>query len=318
MTRAYYNEFEPYAAEWLRNLIAAGLIADGDVDERSILEVAPSDLKGYTQCHFFAGIGVWSHALRGAGWPDDREVWTGSCPCQPFSAAGKRKGTADDRHLWPEFFRLIQAVRPRTVFGEQVASKDGLAWLDIVSADLEGADYTFGAVDTCAAGFGAPHIRQRLYWVADADSQRFSRRSERRNDANKWGLGSGCVGGERLADTPSDGCEQQRQTENASVQGDESERGGEHAGEEYDGELSGRPQGLRCSGFHGAVRGYWDSADWLFCRDQYWRAVESDTFPLADGDSSFVGRIRAYGNSIVAPQAEAVVTAFLEVERGLV
>ena len=89
---AYYNEIDPYAAQWLRNLISSGHIAAGDVDERSIVEVRPDDLRGYTQCHFFAGIGVLSHALRLAGWSDDRPVlvWTASLPCQPFSAAGKQ------------------------------------------------------------------------------------------------------------------------------------------------------------------------------------------------------------------------------------
>ena len=64
---AYYNEIDPYAAQWLRNLIAAGHIAPGVVDERSIEDVHPSDLRGFEQCHFFAGIGVWSLALRRAG-----------------------------------------------------------------------------------------------------------------------------------------------------------------------------------------------------------------------------------------------------------
>ena len=171
---AYYNEIDPYAAQWLRNLISRGLIADGVVDNRSIVEVTGDDLKEYTQVHFFAGIGVWSHALRLAGWSDSRPVWTGSCPCQPFSAAGKGRGFDDERHLWPEFFRLIQQCRPSVVFGEQVASKDGLAWLDTVYADLEGTGYATAAVDICAAGIGAPHIRQRLYFVADAqhDEQR--------------------------------------------------------------------------------------------------------------------------------------------------
>lgn len=173
---AYYNEFDPFAAAWLRELIKAGHIAPGDVDDRSIKDVSADDLRGYTQCHFFAGIGVWSHALRSAGWSDERPVWTGSCPCQPFSAAGKGGGFDDARHLWPDFFRLIAECRPDVVLGEQVASKDGLAWLDLVYADLEGADYAVGAVDTCAAGFGAPHIRQRLYWtgksVGHADDAR--------------------------------------------------------------------------------------------------------------------------------------------------
>src|SRR5690606_31057001 len=147
------------------------------VDTRSIEDVTPNDLQGYTQCHFFAGIGGWPLALRLAGWPDDRPVWTGSCPCQPFSQAGKGAGFADERHLWPAFFHLIEQCRPSVVFGEQVASKDGLAWLDLVQADLEGAGYACGAADLCAAGVGAPHIRQRLYWVANAlgaDQRRYA------------------------------------------------------------------------------------------------------------------------------------------------
>ena len=131
MKPAYYNEIDQFAAQMLRNLIAAGHIAPGDVDERSIEYVHPSDLKPYTQCHFFAGIGVWSHALRRAGWPDDRPVWTGSCPCQPFSAAGAGAGFDDQRHLWPHFHWLISERRPPVVFGEQVASRDANPWIDL-------------------------------------------------------------------------------------------------------------------------------------------------------------------------------------------
>jgi DNA (cytosine-5)-methyltransferase 1 len=185
----YYNEFDSYPAAWIRNLKAAGHLPAGLVDERSIVDVQSKDLEGVRQAHFFAGIGGWPLALKLADWPEDQEVWTGSCPCQPFSVAGGRKGTKDKRHLWPDFFRLIRECRPSVVFGEQVASKDGRNWLAGVRADMEGVGYEVGAADLCAASageedegwflrggsiyreralVGAPHIRQRLFWVAHA------------------------------------------------------------------------------------------------------------------------------------------------------
>lgn len=203
MSRAYYNENEPFAAEWLGNLKDAGLIPAGDIDTRSIKDVQPHDLDGYEQCHFFAGIGGWPLALRIAGWPDDAEIWTGSCPCQPFSDAGKKRGTEDPRHLWPDFLRLIAAREPATAFGEQVASKDGRQWLSGVRADVEALGYEFGAADLCAAGIAAPHIRQRLFWLAD------SGRAERRwwaQPGREHGLrfhAADCRGNGRVADSAS-------------------------------------------------------------------------------------------------------------------
>lgn len=172
---AYYNEHDPYCADWLRNLVAAGHIAPGDVDGRDIRDVRPAELAGYVQAHFFAGIGLWSLALRWAGWPDDRAVWTGSCPCQPFSGAGRGDGFADPRHLWPEWFRLIRECRPVALAGEQVAGPHALVWLDAVFADLEGSGYACGAVDFPSAGVGAPNIRQRLWWVGNAINARLER-----------------------------------------------------------------------------------------------------------------------------------------------
>src|SRR5688572_16506678 len=190
---AYYNEIDPQAAQWLRNLIAAGLIAPGEVDERSIVDVAPSELVRFTQCHFFAGVGVWSDALRRAGWPDDRGVWTGSCPCQPFSDAGAGAGFADKRHLWPAWLHLIAQCRPAVIFGEQVASAAALRWWDLVSADLEGQIYACAAADLCAASVGAPHIRQRLFWLAESEH---GRREGRQSSGQRSGaaLPSGAAG----------------------------------------------------------------------------------------------------------------------------
>ena len=186
----YYNEIDAFAADWLRNLISSGLIPAGDVDTRSIHDVRSDDLRGYKQHHFFAGIGGWPHALLLANWPDDKPVWTGSCPCQPFSVAGRGKGTTDERHLWPEFFRLISEFRPPIIFGEQVASKAGREWLTGVFSDLERMDYAGAGADLCAASVGAPHIRQRLYWVGVANStgkQKYQEQQRPEDDESWWG-----------------------------------------------------------------------------------------------------------------------------------
>ncbi len=335
MPRAYYNEIDPYAADWLRNLIAAGHIAPGDVDERSIEDVHPDDLRSYTQCHFFAGIGVWSYALRRAGWPDDRPVWTGSCPCQPFSEAGKGAGFDDERHLWPDWHWLIQERHPPVVFGEQVAKKDAEPWLDLVSADLEALGFAVGALAFPSAGVGAPHIRERTYFMAHAGGARLE---ERMRHGGKQGVERGrrnadAGGGPpcRLADSEQHdrGCQataadhgrpkahgssdragrrsgasgrladallQQRPNGESAIS-DEHDAGGRH-------ESSAALAGLRGDLRPGPTNGFWRAADWLLCRDGKWRPVEPGTFPLAHGAPARVGRLRAYGNAINAQQAQ--------------
>ena len=168
----YYNEWDSFAADWLRELIKDGLIPDGEVDNRSIADVRPEDLKEFTQCHFFAGIGGWSRALQLAGWSSDRPVWTGSPPCQSFSTAGKGKGKDDERHLWPVFFNLIRECQPPTVFGEQVAAAIRFGWLDDLQIDFEKEGYAAGAFVLPAGGIGAPHKRERLFFVADSNDKR--------------------------------------------------------------------------------------------------------------------------------------------------
>jgi DNA (cytosine-5)-methyltransferase 1 len=338
---AYYNEFNPYAAEWLRNLIDAGHVAPGLVDERSIEDVTPNDLAGFTQCHFFAGIGVWSYALRLAGWPDNKPAWSGSCPCQPFSTAGEGLGFADERHLWPTFHYLIEQRKPPVVFGEQVASKDGLTWIDLVQSDMEGTGYRFGAVDTCSAGFGAPHIRQRLWFVAERLGDSSSQGSQELRWKRDKPQGSTAAPDfpRRLGNTKREGL-QGRIIEDIPGAGWR-EKGGELAGSSCasigmaDSEHYGQnrseanqteqssdrtekrvsdrgytaPEGQSTTG---PTNGFWRDSDWLFCRDGKWRPVRPGSFPLVDGAASRVGRLSAYGNAINAQAAKGFIESVME------
>lgn len=306
---AYYNEIDPFAAQWLRNLIAGGHIAPGEVDERSIEDVTPDELRGFTQCHFFAGIGVWSHSLRLAGWPDDKPVWTGSCPCQPFSAAGKGDGFADERHLWPHFFHLISECRPQHVFGEQVAAGNANVWFDLVQSDLEGMGYAFGIVPFTSASIGAPHIRERAYWVANANN-RIGDEGETLRPGRDAVLHGSSVN--RLGNTNVPRLE--------GLVRDDSAAGWE-----------GQARSAAAPGVHMRtleVNGFWRDADWLLCRDGKWRPVEPGTFPLVDGaaarlgrvesgvarvaSSNRTGRLKGYGNAINAQAAAEFISAYME------
>ena len=297
----YYNEIDPFAAAWLRELIRRNLIAEGEVDERSIADVRLDDLRGFTQHHFFAGIGGWPYALRLAGWPNDRPVWTGSCPCQPFSAAGKQKGFDDPRHLWPEFHRLIREYRPHVVFGEQVAS--AMQWLDLVSGDLEGEGYAVGSAIVGAHSVGAPHIRQRIYWVGQSSVEQvgISRQPREQGSAdgmeyatrNGW-LERGAESGERSIISSGElGDDDDARSQGRSVSGADREWNG--SGELVVGQASA-----------------WSECDWLPCIDGKSRPVEPGTFPLAHGLPGRVGRLRGYGNAIVPQVAAAFVESYMK------
>jgi len=283
---AYYNEIDGFAAQWLRNLVARGHIASGEVDERSILEVQPDDIKGFKQAHFFAGIGGWSFAARLAGWPDDCPLWTGSCPCQPFSGAGRGKGEADERHLWPAFFSLIKQCQPSAIAGEQVASHLGYRWLAGVRSDLESAGYAVGAVDLCAASVGAPHARQRLWWLAHSDEQFFEP-------------------GRPLAGAP-------RQSEGPEKKRKRLWLDAEH-GRGTGGVSDPGSQRLEGSAQNGATAPAVEGGPvYLQCADGKARQIEPGIEPLAYGVPARVGRLRAYGNAIVPQVAAEVLKVFME------
>ena len=102
-------------------------------------------------------------------WRDRIDILTGGFPCQPYSSAGKRLGKEDDRHLWPEMLRAIREIKPRWVVGENVrglVNWNGGMVFDEVQADLEFEGYEVQPFLLPAASVGAPHQRERIWFVA--------------------------------------------------------------------------------------------------------------------------------------------------------
>jgi DNA (cytosine-5)-methyltransferase 1 len=329
--KAFYNEIEPSAVAVLRRLIELGLIAPGDVCDRSIRQLQPEDLAGYTQVHLFAGGGLWSLAARMAGWPDDRPLWSASCPCQPFSQAGRRAGTADERHLWPDVARLVSALRPDIIVGEQVAGAAGYDWFDGVASDLEREGYTAEAHDIPAAAVDAPHIRQRLYWCAVADALgvgwregraehelRSGRHSAAGDHAPIVGLADakGSVSGSGLCEirAEQDGCFTSDDHGGVSM-GDSFKSGLEgHSG---NGDREGRRSeqdrptppadvGCRRNG------SFWSDHEWIICHDGKARRTKPGLRLLVNGMAGRVSLWRLVGNSIVPQLAAEFLKAVME------
>lgn len=298
----YYNEWDKGAAAWLRELIKQGHIPYGYVDERSIADVTPSDLEGFTQCHFFAGIGGWSQALHLARVRPEQRLWTGSPPCQPFSVAGKQLGQLDERHLAPIFMRLVEQCRPPILFGEQVAAAIGKYWLDDLFTEVERQGYACGSAVLPACSVGAPHKRDRLFFgavnqMAYTDSRGFH------GERESYGCFKQDIGKESQSVSITRLCENDE-----LAYADVKQRHGSR-----DIRSTGRdePANNYIDNPANPDNGFWSGADWLGCRDGKFRPVKSGTFPLANGIPARVGRLRGYGNAIVPQVAAEFIKAFM-------
>lgn len=345
LTAALYNESDARACAVLRQCIADGVIAPGDVAECSIKDLTADDIRGYTQFHAFAGGGLWSVAARMAGWPDDRPLWTASCPCQPFSGAGKGLGADDPRHLWPDLFRLVRECRaagygPPVLVGEQVSGKAGYGWFDGVSADLATEGFASRARDIPACAVDAPHQRNRLYWIAVAYSEQpritvmesgpGEGRSAWREGAASQPLGrdgGGVTQGEAvlprlegLAGHGDDGRGSEPHRPVAPADG--AGAAGHVVNGPRDGWREGRPehelQHGRLPAASTDIRrngSFWSDAEWVVCHDGKARRAQPGVRLLVDGLPGRIHLWRIAGNAIVPQVAAEVLSAFLDAER---
>ena len=207
------------------------------------------------------------------------EIITGGFPCQPFSIAGKQKGTNDDRHLWPEMFRIIKELKPRWIIGENVRGivniQDGMVF-ETVCTDLESEGYEVQAFNIPAAGVGAPHRRERIWIVAN--SRRTLRQGSSIREKNE-------------NETRKEDADQHQRSSSSPEPNVANASAGRCASQKT--EVSTRGNGIE---------------------HQSWWQSEPDVGRVAHGVPGRVHRLKALGNSIVPKIAEEIGKAIMKAE----
>ena len=242
------------------------------------------------------------------------EIITGGFPCQPFSIAGARKGTDDNRHLWPEMFRIIKEFKPRWVIGENVRGiiniQDGMVFENVFT-DLEGEGYEVRAFNIPAAAVGAPHKRERIWIVANARRSIRGEQSSRNKESarsgtyekTEWSCNTSKIRGSS---------ERTKTMANANINGTErnqSEDRERSRTQQSSQDVANASTGRRTlQEKQISTRG--DSS-----KHQSWWEAEPDVGRVVDGLPGRVYRLRALGNSIVPQIAEEIGKAIMIAEQ---
>ena len=240
------------------------------------------------------------------------QLISGGFPCQPFSQAGERKGEEDDRHLWPEYFRLIQEIRPRWVIGENVAGLISMG-LDQVLSDLESADYSCQTLVIPACAVNAPHRRDRVWIIArrnamgNSEYNGSSTAKESRSPSsisnnssqgeNKTFQSKGTSGPGNIDNVADSECN----TEGAAYR---SNRRASSAGRQKQSVGKRNQVGSDLGNGSDNPRGNTD----------FW-AVEPDVGRVAHGIPNRVDRLKQLGNAVVPQVVEQIGRAIMQIER---
>jgi len=238
----------------------------------------------------------------------------GGFPCQPFSQAGKRKGEEDDRHLWPEYFRLIQEIRPRWVIGENVPGLINLG-LDKVLSDLESEDYSCQTLVIPACAVNAPHRRDRVWIIAHSNTKRHApkQRLGETGEAEHYGpSGTGTHTDQDVAHSQSKRLQGKRpQIYAEGREGPEEGSFGLRSGRMVSNSNSSRKASSWDAGRMGGIgeqvqnKGTYERENW---------ESEPSVGRVAHGIPNRVDRLRQLGNAVVPQVVEQIGRAIMEIE----